>query len=146
MSQLVDPAVGRIVGLDAGRAHVSASIMVVGDADRSPVNWSTVNWVDGARLAAAEHAERRGGRAMVYPGAERLTGSLTVGEALERSAIERVVTVTGEDASPETVLHTLDHVRPMWMDGRLTLVTRPAPAGSLTPFELRNPTPCCADH
>ena len=45
-----------------------------------------------------------------------------------------------------SVKDTLDYVRPMWKDGRLTLVTRPAPEESLAPFELKNSTPCCADH
>ncbi|MGC9669281.1 hypothetical protein ACNTMW_22320 [Planosporangium sp. 12N6] len=99
----------------------------------------------GARRAAAEHTARTGGRAVHYPGVELLTGSLPVGEVIGRSAIERVVMLGGVEAAPETVLHTLDYVRPVWRDGRLTLVTRPAPEGTLAPFELRNPTPCCAD-
>jgi hypothetical protein len=101
---------------------------------------------DGAKVAAAEHDARSAGRAVHYPGVEQLTGSLTVGEVIERSAIERVVMIGGADAAPETILRTLDYVRPMWKDGRLTLVTRPAPEGSLAPFELRHSTPCCADH
>jgi hypothetical protein len=101
---------------------------------------------DGARLAAAEHEARSAGRAVHYPGVDLLTGSLTVAEVIERSAIERVVMLGGADAAPGTVLHTLGYVRPVWKDGRLTLVTRPAPEGSLAPFELENPTRCCADH
>lgn len=101
---------------------------------------------DGARLAAAEHEARSAGRAVHYPGVDLLTGSLTVAEVIERSAIEQVIMLGGADAAPETILHTLDYVRPMWKDGRLTLVTRPAPEESLAPFELKNSTPCCADH
>jgi hypothetical protein len=101
---------------------------------------------EGAARAAAEHEARIAGRALYYRGHELLTGSLTVAEVLSRTAIERVVMMGGAEAPPGTTLHTLDYVRPMWKDGRLTLVTRPAPAGALVPFELKNPTPCCADH
>jgi hypothetical protein len=101
---------------------------------------------DGARTVAAEHGARSAGRAVHYPGVESLTGSLTVAEVIERSAVERVVMLGGAEAAAGTVLHTLDYVRPMWKDGRLTLVTRPAPEGSLAPFELQHSTPCCADH
>jgi hypothetical protein len=100
----------------------------------------------GAEQAAAEHGARSAGRAVFYPGVELLTGSLTVGDVLSRTAIERVVMIGGAEATPDTILHTLDYVRPMWMDGRLTLVTRPAPEGALAPFELKNPMPCCAGH
>jgi hypothetical protein len=101
---------------------------------------------NGAKTAAAEHEARGAGRAVHYPGVDLLTGSLTVAEVIERSAIERVVMLGGAEAPPETILRTLDYVRPVWKDGRLTLVTRPAPEGSLAPFELRHSTPCCADH
>ncbi|HEV7897986.1 MAG TPA: hypothetical protein VGP31_09105 [Planosporangium sp.] len=100
----------------------------------------------GAKIAAAEHEARSAGRAVYYPGVELLTGTLTVGEVIERSAIERVVLLGGAEATPETVLHTLDYVRPVWTDGQLALVTRPAPEGCLAPFELKHSTPCCADH
>lgn len=98
------------------------------------------------RIAAA-HAGRRGGRAVIYPGAEALTGVLPLRDLLTLSAIERV-RVLGGDAEPigSTLVDTRDFVRPEWMSGVLTLVLTPAPAGMLAPFEVPNPTPCCADH
>ncbi|MET8261168.1 hypothetical protein ACFYPG_29665 [Micromonospora sp. NPDC005553] len=39
--------------------------------------------------AAMEHATRRSGRAVRYPGVDRLVGTLTVAELLDASAIQR---------------------------------------------------------
>ncbi|MFF2363400.1 hypothetical protein ACFVU0_11875 [Streptomyces sp. NPDC058122] len=101
----------------------------------------------GAAHAAAEHGALTGGRAVLYPGAGAVTGVLTVGRLLEVSAVDRV-TVLGspEGAAPEAELVTRDHVRPEWRDGRLVLATMPAAGGTLVPFEVPDPTPCCADH
>ncbi|MGW3911276.1 hypothetical protein ACWEBX_07050 [Streptomyces sp. NPDC005070] len=101
----------------------------------------------GAAHAAAEHGARTGGRAVLYPGAGAVSGVLTVARLLEVSAVDRV-TVLGspEGAAPEAELVTRDHVRPEWRDGRLVLATMPAAGGTLVPFEVPDPTPCCADH
>ncbi|MFE4699900.1 hypothetical protein ACFRIC_22795 [Streptomyces sp. NPDC056738] len=101
----------------------------------------------GAAHAAAEHGTRTGGRAVLYPGSGAVTGVLTVGRLLEVSAVDRV-TVLGspEGAAPEAELVTRDHVRPEWREGRLVLATMPAAGGALVPFEVPDPTPCCADH
>jgi hypothetical protein len=87
-----------------------------------------------------------GGRAVRFPGADQLVGTLTVGEVLAHSAIDRVEVLGGETADPQTLLDTDDHVRPIWHDGELVLTTTPAAGGRLVPFERRNPTPCCAAH
>jgi hypothetical protein len=87
-----------------------------------------------------------GGRAVRFPGVEHLVGTLTVGEVLARSAIDRVEVLGGGTADPQTLLDTDDHVRPVWRDGELVLTTTPAAGGRLVPFERRNPTPCCAAH
>ncbi|MEU5642241.1 hypothetical protein [Streptomyces milbemycinicus] len=104
-----------------------------------------------AALAAAEHARRSGGRAVVYPGAERLTGTVTVADLLALTAIDEVTVVgapmaDGQGPDPAMPVLTRDHVRPEWRDGRLTLALVPAVGGALAPFEVPNPTPCCADH
>ena len=104
---------------------------------------------DGAALtAAAEHAARRAGRAVHYPGVETLVGTVTVADLLATSAIERVVVLGTPGVSPDpgTLVDTRDFVRPQWTDGRLTLVATPAPDGRIAPFEVPNPTPCCAAH
>ncbi|MEU0433402.1 hypothetical protein ABZ153_17540 [Streptomyces sp. NPDC006290] len=101
----------------------------------------------GAVHAAAEHTARTGGRAVLYPGADAVTGVLTVARLLEVSAVEQVAVLGApEGADPEAKLVTRDHVRPEWRDGRLVLTAMPAAGGSLVPFEVPDPTPCCADH
>ncbi|MFH8389546.1 hypothetical protein [Streptomyces sp. NPDC018036] len=101
----------------------------------------------GAALAAAEHAARTGGRAVLYPGSGAVTGVLTVARLLEVCAVERVAVLGSPEApSPETLLVTREHVRPEWREGRLVLVAMPAAGGTLVPFEVPDPTPCCADH
>jgi hypothetical protein len=101
----------------------------------------------GATEASAELANRLGGRAVVYPGVNRLVGEVTIGSMLEDSAIDRVVVLAGhaEPASSDMV-RTRDHVRPEWRDGLLTLIATPTSNGVFVPFEVPNPTPCCADH
>jgi hypothetical protein len=87
------------------------------------------------------------GRAVLYPGVQALTGTLTVAEVLARSAIDRVA-VLGAPGPPEpdTTLVTRNHVRPQWRHGELVLSAMPATGGTLVPFEVPDPTPCCADH
>lgn len=87
------------------------------------------------------------GRAVLYPGVTALTGTLAVADLLACSAIDRV-TVLGAAGPPDpgTPLVTRDHVRPQWQDGELVLTAMPAAGGALVPFEVPEPTPCCADH
>ncbi|MFF1322038.1 hypothetical protein ACFVZZ_21790, partial [Streptomyces chartreusis] len=104
------------------------------------------------RLAAGGHEVSPGapdavGRAVLYPGVSTLTGTLTVAEVLSRSAIDRV-TVLGTPGrpSPDALLMTADHMRPTWQNTELVLTAMPAVGGTLVPFEVPEPTPCCADH
>jgi hypothetical protein len=102
---------------------------------------------EAAVLAAAEHTTRRSGRAVLYTGVERLTGTVTVAELLE-TAIDQLTVVGAPLATPDptTPVLTQDHVRPEWHEGRLVLALVPAVGNTLAPFEVPNPTPCCADH
>jgi hypothetical protein len=86
------------------------------------------------------------GRAVIFPGADELTGVLPVASVLALSAIDRIEILGGGPADPETLLDTNDFVRPQWRDGELVLTVMPAAGGRLVPFETRNPTPCCAAH
>ncbi|MFH8976629.1 hypothetical protein [Streptomyces sp. NPDC017890] len=104
------------------------------------------------RLTAQGYEVRDGapdevGRAVLYPGAGALTGTLTLTELLARSAIDRVTVLgTPEEPAPDMRLVTREHVRPQWQDGHLVLAAMPAAGGTLVPFEDPDPTPCCADH
>ncbi|HEV7933375.1 MAG TPA: hypothetical protein VGP70_13840 [Actinomadura sp.] len=99
---------------------------------------------EGAELAAGEHG--RTGRAVLYRGAGRLSGTLTVREILDLSAIDRITVLMGAEPAPDTLVQTRGHVRPEWRDGRLTLLTMPAGTGVLAPYEVPDPTPCCSAH
>ncbi|WP_406125583.1 hypothetical protein [Streptomyces sp. NBC_00989] len=104
---------------------------------------------EAAVLAATEHASRRSGRAVLFPGAEHLTGTVPLADVLELTAIDGVFVVgatSGEAPDPVIPVHTQDHVRPEWREGRLILALVPAAGNTLAPFEVPNPTPCCADH
>jgi hypothetical protein len=116
--------------------HVAVSLLTARRFDTAP------------ELAGAASAAEAGkfGRAVRYPGVERLTGALTVSEILQRSSIARVEVLGGGQAAPETIVETGDFVRPQFRNGELVLVTAPAAGGVLVPFETRDPTPCCVDH
>ena len=104
---------------------------------------------EAAALASAEHTARRSGRAVLFPGAELLTGTIPLSDLLQLTAIDRVTVVgatSGDAPDPVTPVHTQDHVRPEWHEGHLVLALVPAVGNTLAPFEVPNPTPCCADH
>ena len=103
---------------------------------------------EAAALAAAEHTARRSGRAVLYDGVDRLTGTVTVADLLESTAIDQLTVVGAPLTTPDptTSILTQDHVRPEWREGRLVLALVPAAGNTLAPFEVPNPTPCCADH
>jgi hypothetical protein len=141
-----------------GRPHVAVSIEApptvdlgllpagaggaIGDTRHGPAGLAA-----SAAHAAAEHAARRSGRAVRYPGVAGLTGALTAAEIVARSAIDRIDVLAGAGSpDPATLVDTRGHVRPEWRDGRLTLLAMPAGEDRIAPFEVPNPTPCCADH
>lgn len=134
--------------LTASLAHDDQATVGVALGDRS---YGPDELAEGAAQAADEHARRTSGRAVLYPGVQRLTGTVPLRLLLDGTAIERV-TVLGtphgaqHQPAPETLVLTRDHVRPSWQDGELVLPLAPAAGGHLAPFEVPNPTPCCADH
>ncbi|MFF3558661.1 hypothetical protein ACFYXS_01240 [Streptomyces sp. NPDC002574] len=102
-----------------------------------------------AAQAAEEAAARTGGRAVVYPGVELLTGTVTVADVLAHTPITGLPVLgspADERPAPAVEVLTRDHVRPEWRASRLVLPLVPAVDGRLAPFEVPNPTPCCADH
>ena len=101
---------------------------------------------EAAAAAVADHRTGRAGRAVLFPGVRSLTGTLTVATMLAESAIDDVVVLGGSPCSPDTLIDTRDFVRPQYRDGRLVLMATPAPGGLIAPFEVPNPTPCCANH
>ncbi|MFE0871426.1 hypothetical protein [Streptomyces rochei] len=126
-----------------GRPRVALSLA----AEDEPVLRAARDRLTGQGYEVGDGAPDEAGRAVLFPGAGALTGTLTLAEVLARSAIDRVTVLgTPDEPSPDTLLVTREHVRPQWRDGRLVLAAMPAVGGVLVPFEDPDPTPCCADH
>ncbi|MEV2195845.1 hypothetical protein AB0I02_33465 [Streptomyces phaeochromogenes] len=126
--------------------------LVRGERPRVVLSFTTASPEAARALTAKGYEVTTGapdevGRAVVYPGSATLTGTVTVAELLSGSAIDRV-TVLGSagEPPPDQRVVTRDHVRPQWQDGELVLTLMPAVGGVLVPFEVPDPTPCCADH
>ncbi|NHC43793.1 hypothetical protein [Motilibacter aurantiacus] len=97
--------------------------------------------VAAALEAASAHATRSGGRAVVFPGQESVTGDMPVSELLALTAIDRVRSSQGAYA-PEAVVVTRGYVRPQYADGRLVLLCEHADPTRLLPWEIENPAVC----
>jgi hypothetical protein len=128
------------------RPRVALSIAAAPDAAVDRLAALPAISIAVAAAAAVDHRARRSGRAVLYPGVELLTGTVPVETLLTKSAIDRVLVIGGPPVTPETPVQTRDFVRPEWRDGLLTLIVTPAGGGGVAPFEVPNPTPCCADH
>ena len=120
--------------------HVAISL--VGPHPAADAAPSAPELLEAAALAATGGS----GRAVIFPGVQRLVGVLTVGEVLALSAIDRIEVLGGEPPDESTPLDTGDFVRPQWRDGELVLTVTPAAGGRLVPFESQHPTACCAGH
>lgn len=106
-------------GLAGDEPHIACSLAVPGSVTPpADVSWAAGGQrggprAEGAATAAAEHAARRGGRVVTFPGHDLLTGTMSVAAIRDGSAIERVLVL----ASPgppgdDTLVVTNDHVRP----------------------------------
>jgi hypothetical protein len=156
-----------IVGVDAGSRSLREADHLIHDlVGRLPVVVAGTHLIRGERPRVAVSLEFDGpwteelpssaeavaqhgvsGRAVVFPGSASLTGVVRVGDVLANSAIARFQVIGGPDQpGPNDLLDTRDHVRPEWQHGELVLAVTPAGPGRYAPFEVPNPTPCCADH
>ena len=163
---LIEPATGwssvrdaehAVAGLDrevtlaathfaSSTSTVLVTIEVDGEVDGAVEVLGAASQGDADRVRQL-HAGRRGGRLFAFPGAERLVGTMTVGELLAVSAVEQVVMIGArEPVAAEQPIDTQGYVRPDFADGVVRLVVRPAAGGLVIPFEQPHPTPCCADH
>jgi hypothetical protein len=104
------------------------------------------SWRSGAEQAAQRLRARSEGRAILFAGQDRLVGDVPVDDVPGMCAIEEVVGIAGTPTAGATLI-TREFVRPELQDGRLILEVRPiGPHGAVAPFEVPNPTPCCAAH
>ncbi len=103
-------------------------------------------WATGAAQAVAELSGRTAGRAVVFGGQQNLVGVVDTDTVPVLSAVNEVVGIAGTPTAG-TRLVTQDFVRPVLLGGRLVLQVRPiGPDGDVAPFEVPNPTACCAAH
>lgn len=116
--------------------HVAISLVTVGTFQTS----------DELAPAAAAALSGKFGRAVIFPGSVSLVGTLTVGEILALSAIDKIEVLGSGPAEDSQPVDTCGFVRPQYRFGELVLTTTPAAGGMLVPFETRDPTPCCANH
>ncbi|QNE23026.1 hypothetical protein F1D05_19840 [Kribbella qitaiheensis] len=102
--------------------------------------------VRGAYAAAVESALGTSGRLVRFPGAEHATGVLTAAELRDRCGIDQVEALGGLPVEDDTLIDTLDFIRPIRRDGQVVLLVQPAAGGVLIPFEVEHQQKCCADH
>lgn len=79
----------------------------------------------GAMSAVGLRSTWNDGRYIELEGIRDVGGILSVSELLERTAIERVVTLAGENLQPDAMIDTQDWVRPVLQDGYITLEVIP---------------------
>lgn len=99
-----------------------------------------------ALTAAHHHASGRGGRAVRFPGIGLLTGLVSLEDALALTGIDAIQMLAGGALPADAVLNTRGFVRPEWRESLLVLLVLPDGLGRVAPFELPNPTACCATH
>lgn len=83
---------------------------------------------------------------MQFPGVDLLTGTGPVADVLAGTAIDEVRVLAGGTLPPGAVLQTRGFCRPVYEAGALVLHVLSAGPGRVAPFEVPNPTPCCAAH
>lgn len=118
---------------------VVGSIVAVHDDD--PID------APGALAAAVvAHRTRRNGRLIRFGGQDRLQGTVPLRDVTIGSAIEDIDCL-GARPGPDAVLRTQEFVRPIFRDGRVTLIIQPYDGvDDYVPFEQPNPHPCCGSH
>ncbi len=112
----------------------------------SALSYGPPSWHAGSAAAAVQLRDRRAGRAVVFAGVQRLVGIIEADQVSKLSAITRLIGIA-DTPTTGVLLDTRDFVRPEIVEGELVLRVRPFGAdGTVAPFEVRDPTPCCAAH
>jgi hypothetical protein len=102
--------------------------------------------VRGAYVAAVESALGSAGRLVAFPGQIQARGRLTAAELRYSCGIDQVDAIGGLPVEDNTLIDTLDFIRPIRRNGRVVLLVQPAAGGVLIPFEVEHQQKCCADH
>ena len=148
-----------IIGVDLGHRDLAAADHWIRGLDPAPrsatthlvrtpsphvaISLDTAASVDLPPSATAVAAHGTSGRAVLFDGAASLVGTVTAGFILDTTAIEEIAVLGGGALAPDDEIETRDFVRPVYLDGVLTLQVTPVAGGRWAPFEVPNPTPCC---
>jgi hypothetical protein len=102
--------------------------------------------VRGAYVASVEAALGTAGRLVRFPGQENARGILRAIDLRKRCGIDLVEPLGGLPVDDDSLVDTLDFVRPIRRAGQVVLLVQPAAGGVLIPFEVEHQQKCCADH
>ena len=102
--------------------------------------------VRGAYVASVEAALGTAGRLVRFPGQENARGVLRASDLRKRCGIDLVEPLGGLPLDDDSLVDTLDFVRPIRRAGQVVLLVQPAAGGVLIPFEVEHQQKCCADH
>ena len=137
-ADLADPIRAAVQGRDVGLA-------ITRPGASEPELAGPSRLVRGAYAAAVEAALGTAGRVVRWPGHEQARGVLPAVELRTRCGIDQLEGIGGVPVDDDTLIDTLDFLRPQRRDGRLVLQVQPAAGNMLIPFELRHQQKCCAD-
>lgn len=124
--------------------EVGSAIIQPGAAE--PVVAGPSRLVRGAYVAAVESALGTAGRLVRFPGQEHARGVLPAAKLREYCGIDAIEALGGLPVAEDSLVDTLDFIRPIRRNGRIILQVQPAAGDILIPFELEHQQTCCADH
>jgi hypothetical protein len=130
--------------LDSLAGLWGGAAVLADDSDGPSVEIGPSAYRGGARAAVAQARRGDGGRAVRFPGQDRLTGPLPVREVPRLSWVDALVPAVGS-LGPDAVLDPGGHLRPRFVAGRLVLDVRPGPGGTVVPVE-RASVHACSGH
>jgi hypothetical protein len=133
---------------DLDTAHLTHEVgsAIIRPGAAEPVVAGPSRLVRGAYVAAVETALGTAGRLVRFPGQEHARGVVTAAELRERCGIDQVEALGGIAVDDDSLVDTLDFIRPIRRNGQVVLVVQPAAGGVLIPFEVEHQQKCCADH
>ena len=91
----------------------------------------------GAMSAIGLRSTGNDGRYIALDGIREVDGMRTVGEILERTAIDRIATLSGESLPPEAIVDTQNWVRPVLKEGLVVLEVIPVNGHWRAPHEKK---------
>ena len=84
----------------------------------------------------------KSGRFLLFPEAFGENESLAASELISRSAIEQVIAI-GEELPERAIIETVNYLRPVLYEGKITLFVERLFNGAYAPIEKESPHECC---